>query len=270
MTRREQFLDALGLMPEWRLRRMDAMEPAYLPEVAVEPVEDSAPIDATVAKAIGTIETIETTGIAAPPAMESASRAERIAVLDWEALERDVSACRSCKLCEQRTQTVFGVGDHHAEWMLIGEGPGETEDKEGLPFVGQSGKLLDNMLRALGMSRTENVFIANAVKCRPPNNRNPEPEEMAQCEPYLKRQVALLRPKLIVVLGGIAAHSLLQTDTPVGKLRGQVHHYEGIPVVVTYHPSYLLRSLNEKAKAWDDLCFARSVYERSRAATGPA
>jgi DNA polymerase len=183
-----------------------------------------------------------------------------IHTLDWDALSERVSACRLCRLCEKRTNTVFGVGDRSADWMLIGEAPGEHEDRLGEPFVGQAGKLLDNMLRALTLTRETNVYIANVIKCRPPGNRNPEPDEVARCEPYLQRQVSLVKPKLIVALGRFAAQSLLKTDASISSLRGRVHEYEGVPVVVTYHPAYLLRSLPDKAKAWADLCLARDIW----------
>jgi DNA polymerase len=160
---------------------------------------------------------------------------------------------------------VFGVGDRAADWMLIGEAPGENEDKQGEPFVGQAGKLLDSMLRALSLARGANVYIANVVKCRPPGNRNPEPDEAARCEPYLQRQVALVKPKLIVALGRVAAQNLLKTDASISSLRGRVHRYEGVPVIVTYHPAYLLRSLPDKAKAWIDLCLADDTYRQAMA-----
>jgi uracil-DNA glycosylase len=194
--------------------------------------------------------------------------AEDIAGLDWDALAARVSACQRCRLCERRTNAVFGVGDREADWMLIGEAPGENEDKLGEPFVGQAGKLLDSMLRAVTLSREENVFIANVIKCRPPGNRNPEPDEVARCEPYLRRQVALVKPKLIIALGRFAAQSLLKTEASIASLRGRVHDYEGVPVIVTYHPAYLLRSLNDKAKAWADLCLAQATYRASLTALG--
>jgi DNA polymerase len=183
-----------------------------------------------------------------------------IDTLDWTALEARVSACERCRLCEKRTNTVFGVGDRKADWMLIGEAPGENEDKQGEPFVGQAGKLLDNMLRSLDLARGTNVYTANVIKCRPPGNRNPEPDEVARCEPYLQRQVALVKPKLIVALGRFAAQSLLKTEASISSLRGRVHEYEGVPVIVTYHPAYLLRSLGDKAKSWQDLCLARDTW----------
>jgi uracil-DNA glycosylase len=188
-----------------------------------------------------------------------------VAMLDWDALAERVASCTRCRLCEKRTNTVFGVGDREADWMLIGEAPGENEDRQGEPFVGQAGKLLDNMLQALSLARGENVYIANVIKCRPPGNRNPEPDEVARCEPYLQRQVALVKPKIIVALGRFAAQSLLKTDGSIASLRGRVHQYEGVPVIVTYHPAYLLRSLHDKAKAWADLCLARDTW---RAASG--
>jgi DNA polymerase len=182
-------------------------------------------------------------------------------------LSERVSTCERCRLCEKRTRTVFGVGDRNADWMLIGEAPGENEDRVGEPFVGQAGKLLDNMLRSLTLARDADVYIANVIKCRPPGNRNPEPDEVARCEPYLQRQVGLVKPKLIVALGRFAAQSLLKTDASISSLRGRVHEYEGVPVIVTYHPAYLLRSLPDKAKAWADLCLARDTW---RAAGGAA
>ncbi|HTH59218.1 MAG TPA: uracil-DNA glycosylase [Paraburkholderia sp.] len=183
-----------------------------------------------------------------------------VATLDWDALAERVASCAACRLCEQRTNTVFGVGDQSAEWMLIGEAPGENEDRVGEPFVGKAGKLLDNMLRALALARGDNVYIANVIKCRPPGNRNPEPDEVARCEPYLQRQVQLVKPKIIVALGRFAAQSLLKTTGSIASLRGRVHEYEGVPVIVTYHPAYLLRSLQDKSKAWTDLCLARDTW----------
>ncbi|MBV8272781.1 MAG: uracil-DNA glycosylase [Cupriavidus sp.] len=220
-----------------------------------------------------TVEAFDTPARAAAPAVpilrqsnpEQDGRDAAIAAMDWPTLAASVAGCTDCGLCATRTNTVFGVGDQRAEWMLVGEAPGENEDLQGEPFVGQAGKLLDNMLAALGLARDRNVYIANVLKCRPPGNRNPEPDEVAQCEPYLKRQIALIKPKVIVVLGRFAAQSLLRSTTPIGKLRGTVHTYEGIPVVVTYHPAYLLRTLTDKARAWEDLCLAREVLNRAGA-----
>lgn len=200
-------------------------------------------------------------------ARDEAPAAPAIHTLDWDALSSRVAACESCRLCEKRTSTVFGVGDRNADWMLIGEAPGENEDRQGEPFVGQAGKLLDNMLRSLTLARDTNVYIANVIKCRPPGNRNPEADEVARCEPYLQRQVGLVKPKLIVALGRFAAQSLLKTDASISSLRGRVHEYEGVPVIVTYHPAYLLRSLPDKAKAWADLCLARETWRAAEGAS---
>ena len=206
----------------------------------------------------------------APAPAPAGPRPEDVAAMDWPALEAAVADCRACGLCAGRTHTVFGVGSRQAEWMVVGEAPGEQEDRQGQPFVGQAGKLLDRMLAAISLTRAEGataatqpagVYIANVLKCRPPGNRNPQPDEIAQCEPYLRRQVALLRPKIILALGRFAVQALLQTTDPIGRLRGRVHHYEGVPVIVSYHPAYLLRALPEKAKAWQDLCLALATRE---------
>ena len=198
-------------------------------------------------------------------AAERALRPE-IAALDWTALREAVSACRACALSQSRQQTVFGVGHPHAHWMIVGEAPGEQEDRQGEPFVGPAGQLLDNMLRALGLTRDDapperQVFIANTLKCRPPKNRNPDPAETAQCAPFLERQIALVQPRIILAMGRFAAQALLGSEEPLGKLRGRLHRYRGVPVVVTYHPAYLLRTLADKARAWEDLCLAASVAQ---------
>jgi uracil-DNA glycosylase family 4 len=181
--------------------------------------------------------------------------------LDWPELQVRVASCTRCVLHKTRTRTVFGVGDRHADWLVIGEAPGADEDRQGEPFVGRAGLLLNEMLFAAGFRR-EQVYIANVLKCRPPNNRNPLPEEVASCRGYLDRQIALVRPKIILAVGGIAANNLLQCDEKVGRLRGIVHCYgeQQIPLLVTYHPAYLLRSPLEKRKVWEDLQFARQVY----------
>jgi uracil-DNA glycosylase family 4 len=185
--------------------------------------------------------------------------------MDWETLERTVAACTRCALHSTRTQTVFGVGNRNAEWLVIGEAPGVEEDARGEPFVGRAGQLLNSMLKAIGLAR-EQVFIANILKCRPPGNRDPKPEEAVQCRPYLERQIALLGPKIILAVGRIAAQNLLATETPIGKLRGRVHSFGAArtPLVVTYHPAYLLRSPGEKRKAWSDLKLAVEVLARGR------
>jgi uracil-DNA glycosylase len=191
-----------------------------------------------------------------------------VAVLGWDELRAAVAGCQACALSRSRRQTVFGVGHPHAHWMIVGEAPGEQEDRQGEPFVGVAGQLLDNMLRAVGLTRDEapperQVFIANTLKCRPPKNRNPEPAETAQCAPFLERQIALVQPRIILAMGRFAAQALLGSDEPLGKLRGRVHRVRGVPVVVTYHPAYLLRSLTDKARSWEDLCLAATVVRGS-------
>ena len=191
-----------------------------------------------------------------------------LAHLGWAELREAVAACRACSLCQSRKQTVFGVGHSAAHWMIVGEAPGAQEDERGEPFVGAAGQLLDAMLRALGLSRAaegdaaERVFIANTLKCRPPGNRNPQPEELQRCEPFLVRQLQLVQPRLILAMGRFAVQALLRTGEPIGRLRGRVHRFEGVPLVVTYHPAYLLRSLPDKARAWEDLCLAAEVMAR--------
>jgi len=186
------------------------------------------------------------------------------------ALKEAVAKCIECPLHAKRNKTVFGVGDENADWMFVGEGPGADEDMQGDPFVGQAGRLLDSMLAAIDLKRGENVYIANTVKCRPPGNRNPTPEEALKCEPFLERQIELIKPKLIVALGRVAAVNLLGRDVSVASLRGKVLDYKGTPMIVTYHPAYLLRSLTEKSKAWEDLCFAvRTMQGLQAAATAP-
>ena len=182
--------------------------------------------------------------------------------LEWPELKQMVRDCTACKLRAGCTQTVFGVGDEHAGWLFVGEGPGADEDAQGEPFVGQAGRLLDNILLAIKLKRGKNVYIANIVKCRPPGNRNPDAEEIAQCLPYLLRQIELIKPKLIVALGKTASTALLGKDAPLGSLRGKVHDFNGIPLVVTYHPAYLLRSPSEKAKTWQDLCLAVDTMQK--------
>ena len=199
------------------------------------------------------------------------ARAASIEHLDWPALREAVAACQACELHRTRRQPVFGVGHERAHWMVVGEAPGEQEDLQGEPFVGAAGELLERMLAALALRRAvqgpepeaQRVFIANTLKCRPPRNRNPQPEELQACEPFLVRQIALLQPRVILAMGRFAIQSLLQSGEPVGKLRGRVHRYRGVPLVVTYHPAYLLRNPADKARAWDDLCLAAQVAQQA-------
>ena len=211
----------------------------------------------------------------APPASANAPGSQVVRGMDWATLRETVSGCRACGLCEGRTQTVFGAGAERANWMVVGEAPGEQEDLHGEPFVGPAGQLLDAMLRAVGVNRQapageQAVFIANVLKCRPPGNRNPAPDEVAQCEPYLRRQVELVQPKIILALGRFAVQALLNTNEPIGRLRQQVHQYQGVPVIVSYHPAYLLRNLPDKAKAWADLVLAMQVAKAASASAPQA
>jgi DNA polymerase len=238
-VKRDALIRELGLGPVWRLRQR-ADEAASPPE----PIEGGAPPRLTLGE----------------PA-NADDRAAVIARMDWDALKSAVAECRACGLCKARKQAVLGVGDQEADWLFVGEGPGAEEDERGEPFVGQAGKLLDAMLAAIDLRRGNNVYIANAVKCRPPNNRTPEAEETAACWPYLERQIALIRPKLIVALGRPAAQTLLQSEVKISSARGRVFDFNGIPLIVTYHPAYLLRNLPDKAKAWEDLCFMRRTMK---------
>lgn len=221
MSRRDVYLKEMGLTPVWKKR-----------EAASETAE----------------------------ALPAAGGSDDVTAMDWERLKAAVADCTRCPLHQSRTQGVFGVGDPNADWLIVGEAPGAEEDAKGEPFVGQAGRLLDNMLKSIGLQRGDNVFIANVLKSRPPGNRNPQPEEVEACMPYLQRQIELIRPKIIVAVGRFAAQALLGSEASIGSLRGAVHRYQGIPVVVTYHPAYLLRSLTEKAKAWEDLCLARETF----------
>lgn len=191
----------------------------------------------------------------------TAEQRNPVSSMDWEQLHNVVAECVACPLAQTRKKTVFGVGDQAASWLFIGEGPGAKEDEAGEPFVGPAGKLLDNLLQAIHLDRHHDVYIANIVKCRPPNNRNPQAIEAEKCRPYLLRQIELIQPRLIIALGKVAAENLLGTHDSLASLRGSVHDFSGIPLIVTYHPAYLLRSLTDKAKAWEDLCFARAFMQ---------
>ena len=239
---RLQRLEQMGLGPVWALRQpvSDAAETGQAQETTAAPSVSHAH----------------------PVAAESG-----VAGMDWEALEASIRECTRCGLCQGRTRAVPGVGDRKARWLFVGEGPGRNEDLQGEPFVGPAGKLLDNMLRALGLARGDNTFIANIVKCRPVGgdgrDRPPAPDEVASCMPYLQRQIDLIRPDVIVALGKTAAVSLLglDEDTALAGVRGKPHSYAGIPLVATYHPAYLLRKPADKAKTWHDLCLAQRLYD---------
>lgn len=225
---RESMLREMGLAPLWKLRKLRE-DPSL-----------AAPA-----------------GVTSPAAPSAEDRDAAIAAMDWDQLRQSVAGCNACGLSQARKQAVFGVGDLKPDWLIVGEGPGAEEDERGEPFVGQAGRLLDAMLAAIDLQRGEKVYIANAVKCRPPDNRTPETSEAAACRPYLERQIELLKPKLIVALGRPAAQTLLAREVKIADVRGKLFDYKGTPLIVTYHPAYLLRNLTDKAKAWEDLCFAR-------------
>jgi len=251
---------ALDIGPAWVPRDRSPVAPVPS-EVSVAPASPEA--DRAVAP--GVVAESELPPSASRPARIAAMEGvPEVAGLDLDALRQRVAECRACGLCESRSRTVFGVGDPEAHWMVIGEAPGAEEDRIGEPFVGQAGRLLDAMLAAVGLGRDRGVFIANVLKCRPPGNRNPSPEEVERCAPYLRGQVEILRPRLILVVGRFAAQTLLGTDASIASLRGRVHRYRAgeidVPVVVTYHPAYLLRDRHEdKARCWQDLCLARAT-----------
>jgi uracil-DNA glycosylase len=235
--RRRQYLEAIGI-EEWRLRSRASLTPA----------DRRTPPAARPASSLREVPQPEAVDVDA----------------QWQALRAEVLACKRCPLHATRTQGVVGVGPQRCDWLVIGEAPGAEEDRRGEPFVGAAGQLLDAMLRAIGLDRRTNVYIANVLKSRPPGNRDPRPEEVAACLPFLERQIALLQPRIILAVGRIAAQNLLATDAPLGRLRGRVHHLgeRSTPLVVTYHPAYLLRTPGEKRKAWEDLKFARSLYQQ--------
>jgi len=269
-TRREAILREMGLGPLWKLRDAPAEDLA----AAEQPVQ--AETGAAFDEAPAAEYRAETPSPLVAPAADSAQTALVVpaapastvnspaATMDWDELEATIKSCKACNLCRDRRQAVPGVGDRQADWLFVGEGPGAEEDERGEPFVGQAGKLLDAMMAAIDIKRGEDVYIANAVKCRPPGNRTPEPEETAACWPYLQRQIALIQPKLIIALGRPAAQTLLQQEVKIGAARGHLHDYQGIPVIVTYHPAYLLRNLTDKAKAWEDLVLARRTMKQRK------
>ena len=249
--RRDLYLEEMGLGPVWKLRGR-APAPAAAPRVP-EPPKVAPPRPAP-------RRSTPVPGLTAAVKVDLADdRAARILKMEWPELKSAVRSCTACGLRKTCTQTVFGVGDEEADWLLVGEAPGAEEDARGEPFVGQAGRLLDNMLAAIGLKRGENVYICNVLKCRPPGNRNPEPFEVAQCSPHLLRQLELIKPKLILAMGRFAVQTLLGTEASIASLRGRLHRYQGVPLIVTYHPAYLLRNLPDKAKAWEDLCFARGA-----------
>jgi uracil-DNA glycosylase len=254
---REELIEELGLGPVWKLRSTTGAVKKDQGEAL-----RTAVLTPTSRATAGSDAGAAASAVSARPAESSTGSATTgLAGVEWPELLQKISTCAACGLCQQRKQAVPGVGDLRPDWLVIGEGPGAEEDERGEPFVGQAGKLLDSMLASIGLERGKKVYIANAVKCRPPANRTPTPEEMGACRPFLERQFELLQPRIILLLGRAAAHSILGSDASLTSLRGKVHRWRDTPVVATYHPAYLLRSLTEKAKAWEDLCLARRVLQ---------
>ncbi len=255
---RGQILHEMGLSPIWELRKLPELP--ELPELRDPPQ--------AAREASGMAPHVALPSVAPAPDQPNVAGKAQIARMGWDELAATVAACRACGLCGQRKQAVLGVGDKSASWLFVGEGPGAEEDMRGEPFVGPAGQLLDAMLAAIGLARGQDVYIANAVKCRPPSNRTPEAGEMAVCKPYLERQIALIRPKIIVLLGRAAVHAVLGKDDTLTSLRGKVFAYRdgerNIPAIATYHPAYLLRTLPDKAKAWEDLCLARALMREAK------
>lgn len=265
--RQAAYLHALGVTryePRQVQRAVPVDVAAAEPGLETPPpmqIQDAPPVVSHAVAAPPVTPVVEVPSVSGAPAATDPATA-------WSTLTAQIAACTACGLSRTRTHTVPGVGDRRADWLIIGEAPGAEEDARGEPFVGRAGKLLDAMLRAVGLDRSRGVYITNIVKCRPPNNRDPAPDEAAACAGYLERQIALIGPKLILAVGKVAAHNLLGSVEPIGRLRGRVWHWRGteLPVVATYHPAYLLRSPLEKRKAWDDLCLAQDVYrQRSEA-----
>ncbi|MBL0284252.1 MAG: uracil-DNA glycosylase [Zoogloea sp.] len=273
-SRRDGILREMGLAPLWRLRGAAEIEEAPVVEPAPpEPVVRAPAMPPSEMQAVdeATVKPLArfappVAGLSSGPPIEAPATHRDvpgdIASLGWDELDARIRACDACELCQRRKQAVPGVGDRQADWLFVGEGPGAEEDARGEPFVGQAGRLLDNMLASIDLKRGEDVFIGNAVKCRPPNNRTPEVSELAACFPYLQRQIGLIQPRLIVALGRPAAQALLNQEVKIGAMRGKLFEYNGIPVIITYHPAYLLRNQADKAKAWEDLCFARATMRR--------
>ena len=263
LERRRQYLEAIGI-DLWVARGAPPLTAATA--VCATPATAgaaSAPATATLATATQSTATQAAAPVGAASVVRPPDTSVESAAL-WETLRAEVRTCTRCPLHSTRTQGVLGVGPQRSDWLVIGEAPGAEEDRRGEPFVGAAGQLLDAMLRAIGLDRKTNVYIANVLKSRPPNNRDPKPEEVAACLPYLVRQIALLEPRIMLAVGRIAAQNLLGTDAPLGRLRGRVHYFgeRSTPLVVTYHPAYLLRTPADKRKAWEDLKFARSVYQQ--------
>ena len=264
-ARQEAILRELNLYPLWRLREGAAVQAAVesVPHIPAQVSRLGGGEADTQQSAMSIVQPVLSKACPEPGRRAEGLNPSYVSALDWPELKAIVRDCTACKLRAGCTQTVFGVGDEKADWLFVGEGPGADEDAQGEPFVGQAGKLLDNMLAAIKLKRGVNVYITNIVKCHPPGNREPGADEIAQCFPYLARQIKLIQPKLIVALGRTAAASLLGRDVTLTELRGKPHDYHGIPLIITYHPAYLLRAPLEKAKAWQDFCLAVETIKQA-------
>ncbi|WP_024303807.1 uracil-DNA glycosylase family protein [Pseudogulbenkiania sp. MAI-1] len=279
MNRRQLIGDVIGLGPHWLARgnwfadhparRLPpaadtlAEEPAGMPtaaETPPAPTAISAPAATQASTSAPQLAAFEPVAEAKRPSPTPAMPTKPL--LGWAELEKAVANCTGCRLCETRTQTVFGRGNPQARWLIIGEAPGEQEDRQGKPFVGRAGQLLDNMLAAIGLDTERDVYIANVLKCRPPGNRNPSGDEIVACQDYLRQQIEHIRPTLILALGRFAAQTLLDSTDSIARLRGKLHRYQGVPLIVSFHPAYLLRNLPDKAKSWQDLVFARRTFRQ--------
>lgn len=282
---RELILDELGLLPLWTRRELLADEQPQTIQAsttttaqATTTAVTSVPTATTPPSAMPTIAptarvetTVQTDSVSPTDNTTDTDIARRraIADMDWTQLQAAVASCTACPLHKHRNRTVFGTGEPAADWLVVGEAPGAEEDRQGEPFVGQAGKLLDNMLAAVDRTRQSNVYILNTIKCRPPQNRNPTPDELAACAPFLHRQIALIQPKVIFAVGRFAVQTLLERDATIASLRGKLHHYRQIPVVVSYHPAYLLRNQPDKYKAWQDLLAAKKVLADATNTSAP-
>lgn len=264
-----RMLAEMGIKPVWHIRQTEEATVAVAQTVreisqqALETKPEPAPVQSRIARPNPLRPAAEIVAeISQATPSEPEKKDNPVASMDWDQLHAAIRDCQACGLCKQRKQVVPGVGDREADWMFVGEGPGAEEDARGEPFVGQAGKLLDLMLESVGLKRGENVYIANAVKCRPPGNRTPEASEIEACRPFLERQIELVKPRLLIALGRPAAQTLLQREVRIGQARGHLYSYQQVPVIVTYHPAYLLRNPEDKARAWEDLCLMRKQAEQ--------
>lgn len=281
MNRTHFILQEMGLGPIWLSRNptaeeeMQAVQPSSVePPITEPPLASPKPFveeetrhnNALSAVRVDEQPTISPSELVQNQPIPQAAITQQ-AHSSWEELHKMVQECTNCRLCQTRTQTVFGRGNPKAKWLFIGEAPGEQEDKQGYPFVGKAGQLLDNILYAAGLDREQDIYIANVVKCRPPGNRNPAGDEIVACQDYLLQQIKHINPTIIIALGRFAAQTLLNTEQSISRLRGKAHQYQGIPLIATFHPAYLLRNLSDKSKAWQDMVLARKIFTQQQTST---